>query len=139
MNDLFIMLAMHVPAHDNRDPDVGFYVKPAGGQRELYDIVTQHKARTLALLHGHFHCGLRGWDDHGPLQEISFPSALYNMDRQIEKKQAPGYNVPEFRPGFTLLSIGKDGMALRYKPVGVTASQDRLCPLAQWHGSAQLR
>lgn len=119
---LWLVLAMHVAAHDNRLPEAGAYLKPAGGQKELYALVDKHRARVLAMLHGHFHCGLRGWSDRGPVQEIVFPSALYNRNQLLTEFKAPGYNLPEFRPGFTTVALRKDGMSLRYQPVGVDAS-----------------
>lgn len=114
----FVILCMHVPAHTNGHPDRGWYVKPADGQKELYEIVTRHQQRILALFHGHFHNGIRGWDDHSPVHEILFPSALYNQDRQLEKQQAAGYNLSEFRPGFTQVAIEDGRMTLRYQVIG---------------------
>ena len=72
----------------------------------------------LATVHGHFHNGIRGWDDHGGLHEILFPSILYNLNRGLEVKGAPGYNLPEFRPGYTLVTVEGRKMTLRYKPLG---------------------
>jgi 3',5'-cyclic AMP phosphodiesterase CpdA len=117
--DLLVVLCLHVPVHDNRHPDRGWHVKPANGQKEFYEIVRRHESRILALFHGHFHNGLRGWDDHTPIHEVCFPSALYNQDRKLEEQKAPGYNPLEFRPGFTQVEIANQTMTLRYKPAGV--------------------
>ena len=125
----FIALCMHVPAHTNQHPDRGWYVKPESGQTRLYDIVTTHQDRVLALMHGHFHNGLRGWDDHAPVHEICFPSALYNLDRRLEAQNAPGYNPPEFRPGYTLVTIQRGEMRLAYKPVGAPVAVHHACRL----------
>lgn len=113
--DKLLLFAMHVPAHDNKHPDRGWHVKPASGQKEFYALVDKHKARTLGLFHGHFHNGLRGWTDRAPVHEVCFPSALYNQDRNLEKQNAPGYNVPEFRPGFTVVTIRADKLELSYQ------------------------
>jgi 3',5'-cyclic AMP phosphodiesterase CpdA len=129
--NLFIILAMHVPIHDNRGPDPGFYVKPADGQAALYKLLAQHRDRFLATMHGHFHCGLRGWDDHGPLHEIIFPSALFNVNYKIAEQKAPGYNLPEFRPGYTLVRLNAAGMTLTYQPVGVKEGKTKVCVLTQ--------
>ena len=120
--DQRVLFAMHVPVHTNTNPDRGWYVKPAHGQREFYALLEKHAARTIALFHGHFHNGLRGWDDRAPVHEISFPSALYNLDRQLADKQAPGYNLPEFRPGFTRVRIRAGVLELEYQPVGAAES-----------------
>lgn len=118
-DEKYVALCMHVPAHSNKHPDRGWYVKPDQGQTELYELITEYQDRILCLMHGHFHNGIRGWDDHAPVHEILFPSALYNQDRRLEEQMAPGYNLPEFRPGFTLLSIENGAMQLTYQPVGV--------------------
>ena len=127
----YVALCMHVPAHTNRNPDRGWYVKPANGQTELYEILEKHNQRVLCLMHGHFHNGLRGWDDHAPVQEISFPSVLYNRDRRLEAQNAPGYNLPEFRPGYTAITIENRQMKLQYHPVGDSASANKACSLKQ--------
>jgi len=128
----FVILCMHVPAHENKPPDAGCYVKPGQGHAELYALLNRHQKIVLALFHGHFHCGLHGWEDHTPLQEVIFPSALFNIDNKLTEKQAPGYNLPEFRPGFVLAEIGKKGLTLRYKPVGMETTLDRICALGQF-------
>jgi hypothetical protein len=130
---MFMVLAMHVTAHENRLPEAGAFLKPAGGQKELYALVDRHRARLLAMLHGHFHCGLRGWSDRGPVHEIVFPSALYNRNQLLTETKAPGYNLPEFRPGFTTVEFRKDGIALRYKPVGVDSAVTKKLSTADEH------
>jgi Icc protein len=132
--NLFVILAVHVPAHENEHPDRGWYVKPRDGQAGLYALLRRHKDRVLALLHGHFHNGVRGWEDHAPLQEVVFPSALDNQDRRLAPQKAPGYYLPELRPGFVQVSLDRGGMALRYKPVGVKDAAERACPLPQLKG-----
>jgi hypothetical protein len=69
---------MHVPVHDNRHPHRGWHIKAKGGQTEIYTLPARHRDRVLAPLHGHFHNGVRDWDDHASYHEIAFPSALYN-------------------------------------------------------------
>ncbi|QDU97508.1 metallophosphoesterase family protein [Lignipirellula cremea] len=127
----YVVLCMHVPAHTNRNPDRGWYVKPDNGQTALYETVQKFEDRILGLLHGHFHNGLRGWDDHGPVQEICFPSALYNLDRKLEEREAPGYNPLEFRPGYTLAEIKNGVLTLTYKPLAEEPSIARPCKLQQ--------
>ena len=127
--DLMLLIGMHVPVHTNLHPDRGWFVKPANGQTEFYALMTKHADRVVALIHGHFHNGLRGWDDHAPVHEIVFPSALYNQDRQLEAKGAPGYNLPEFRPGYTLVSIRDGAMELDYRVTGKDAKASKILPL----------
>ncbi|MEQ8791791.1 MAG: metallophosphoesterase [Pirellulaceae bacterium] len=117
-DDRLVAICMHVPAHANKHPDRGWYVKPENGQSKLYETLAAHRGTVLALMHGHFHNGIRGWDDHAPVHEICFPSALYNGDRHLEEQHAPGYNPLEFRPGFTLVTIEDGAMKLRYKVLG---------------------
>jgi 3',5'-cyclic AMP phosphodiesterase CpdA len=130
--DLFVILCSHVPVHENRHPDRGWYVKPKDGQEALYALVEKHRQRVLAFLHGHFHNGVRGWNDHGPLQEVVFPSALYNQDRRLAEQKAPGFYLPELRPGFVRVTLDRAGMTLRYQPLGADRTTDRVCPLPQW-------
>jgi len=103
-------------------------VKPASGQKEFYALVDEHKARTLGIFHGHFHNGLRGWNDRAPVHEVCFPSALYNQSRNLEKQNAPGYNVPEFRPGFTVVTIKADTIELSYHTVDVPDAAKKSLP-----------
>lgn len=126
---LKLLLCSHVPVHDNKHPDRGWFVKPANGQTEFYQIMTKHAPRILATFHGHFHNGLRGWSDHAPVHEVCFPSALYNQDRKLEEQQAPGFNAPEFRPGFTLVSIANGVMHLRFQAVSDEPKSLRELPL----------
>ena len=112
-----VLICMHVPAHKNQHPDRGWYVKPDQGQTALYETLAKHKDRVLALWHGHFHNGIRGWEDRAALHEILFPSVLYNLDRGLEAKNAPGYNVKEFRPGYTQVTLGEGKMHLQYMPL----------------------
>lgn len=116
--DQLILVAMHVPAHENKHPDRGWFVKPANGQTAFYELMKKHSARLLALFHGHFHNGLRGWDDHAPVHEVCFPSALYNQDRKLEAQKAPGYNPVEFRTGFTRVTIRDGGIELNFQALG---------------------
>ncbi len=117
-NGQWVILAMHVPLHANKHPDRGWFVAPDQGQTALYECLAEHSGRILALFHGHFHNGLRGWDDHPPMHEIVFPSALYNQDRKLEDQHAPGWNPPAFHPGFTRVKIDDEGIHLSYQPVG---------------------
>lgn len=131
----YLVLCMHVPAHSNRHPDRGWHIKPEHGQTELYEILARHQDRVLCLMHGHFHNGIRGWEDHAPVHEIVFPSALYNLDRRLEEQMAPGYNLPEFRPGYTRVTIDKGTLQLIYQPVGVAESREKTYRLNQLQGS----
>ena len=121
----FIIFCLHVPVHANKHPDRGWYVKPQHGQKPFYEICRQYRDRVVATFHGHFHNGIRGWDDHGSLHEIIFPSALYNLNRQLEEQKAPGYNLNEFRPGYTLVALEGRKMTLKYKPTEAKATAEK--------------
>lgn len=116
--DQYVLVGMHVPVHDNRHPDRGWHVKKEHGQAEFYALARRHSQRLLAVVHGHFHNGLRGWTDHAPVHEIAFPSALYNQDRKLEEQQAPGYNPSEFRPGFSQVEVTPAMLRIEFKPLG---------------------
>jgi len=116
------IIGCHVPVHANRHPDRGWYVKPESGQQRFYELVSAHRDELIGVFHGHFHNGIRGWDDRAPLHEICFPSALYNQNRGLEEKQAPGFNPIEFRPGYTVATLDEGHLSLRYCPTGAEAS-----------------
>ncbi len=124
--DCLGLIACHVPVHTNRHPDTGWYVKPEHGQTRFYEIIRRYQDRLLGVIHGHFHCGIRGWSDHD-IHEICLPSVLYNRDRNI-KPPAKGYNLQEFRPGYTLMTIGEGDWKLRYKPRGEEVRAERELP-----------
>ena len=119
---LRIVFCCHVPAHSNRHPDRGWYVKPDEGQTAFYDLIGKHAGRVLLCLHGHFHNGIRGWRDHHQVVEVLCPSLCYNQNRNLEKHlkagSAAGFFVPELRTGYTIATLGKGKLALQYKPLG---------------------
>ena len=121
----YVIFCLHVPIHANRHPDRGWYVKPQHGQKTFYEICARHRDRVVATFHGHFHNGIRGWDDHGSMHEIIFPSALYNLNRRLEEQKAPGYNLEEFRPGYVLVALEGRKMTLQYKPLEAKATVQR--------------
>ncbi len=123
---LRILICAHVPIHNNRHPDRGWYVKPENGQTKFYQLIDRYSDQVLAIFHGHFHNGIRGWEDRSPLHEILFPSALYNLDRGLEEKDAPGYNLKEFRPGYVLATFAKGQLNLRYQVTGEGDSAEKI-------------
>jgi predicted phosphodiesterase len=124
-HDLLAIVCMHVPAHANKHPDRGWHIKPEHGQGKLYAALARHSGRVLALFHGHFHNGLRGWEDAvptseeaKPVHELCFPSALYNQDRRLTEQQAPGFNVSEFRPAYCVVTLGNGKMQIQLRVAG---------------------
>tara|TARA_R110002096_G_scaffold147671_3_gene307604 strand:- start:1901 stop:2815 length:915 start_codon:yes stop_codon:yes gene_type:complete len=115
---LRILLCIHVPVHPNRHPDRGWFVKPEHGQEKFYEVLDAHHGQVAGVFHGHFHNGIRGWDDRAPAHEVCFPSALYNGKRNLMEQGAPGYNLEEFRPCFTRVTIGTDAIELVCHPIG---------------------
>lgn len=120
--DLKLVIACHVPVHKNLHPDRGWHVKPADGQTAFYELIGRHNERVLALVHGHFHNGIRGWRDRGRLVEVLCPSVCYNQDRKLEialkEGKTTGFFVEELRPGYLLVTLGAGRLTLRYKPLG---------------------
>ncbi len=132
-NNKLVLICCHVPVHSNRHPDRGWYVKPDQGQKRFYEIVTQYKDRLLGTFHGHFHNGLRGWDDRKPFHEICFPSALYNLKRGLEEKKAPGYNPDEFRPGYANVTIGNGKMTIAYQATSAESKIEKILDSVSQH------
>jgi 3',5'-cyclic AMP phosphodiesterase CpdA len=127
-DDRLALICCHVPVHSNRHPDRGWFVKPAHGQTRFYEITSKHRESVLAVMHGHFHNGIRGWTNDNGLHEICLPSALYNQDRGLEVKKAPGFYTSEFRPGYTQLQVGQGKLSLQYKPTGAEPTMTRTLP-----------
>ncbi|MDA1050279.1 MAG: metallophosphoesterase [Planctomycetota bacterium] len=130
-DDRFVCLCMHVPAHPNRHPDRGWYVKPEHGHNEFNELLRRFQTRIVTVMHGHFHNGIRGWNDRHGVHEICFPSALYNLDRGLEKQSAPGFNPLEFRAGYTLVTLRDGAMKLQYKPTASELSVEKECVIGK--------
>jgi predicted MPP superfamily phosphohydrolase len=111
--DQRVVLASHVAYHENKHPDVGWYVKK--GREEFGKLLQTHK-QIVASLTGHFHSGLRGWDDTAGIHEVVLPSASWNADRGLSS--APGYSLKEFRAGWVLAEMFADQLVLHYRPLG---------------------
>ena len=119
-----VLLIAHVIHHDNRHPDVGWYIKEG---REAFRKLLETHRHVVALFGGHFHCGLRGWTDTAAVSrdgetsrgvvEVVLPAVSYNRDRGL--KDAPGFKLDEYRSGFTLVELFADKLTLKYKPLGV--------------------
>lgn len=120
--DLKIVACCHVPIHKNLAPDRGWYVKSEDGQTAFYELVERHADRFLACFHGHFHNGIRGWRDRRTMIETLLPSVCYNQNRNLKEAIAAGktqgFFVDELRPGYTLATLGRGRLTLRYKPLG---------------------
>lgn len=120
--NLKIVIACHVPIHFNTSPDRAWYVKPADGQTAFYEVLDRYADRFLAVFHGHFHNGIRGWRDHKNVVEVLCPSILYNQSRNLETAiaagKAQGFFVEELRVGYVLATLGRGKLTLRYKPIG---------------------
>lgn len=124
----FVAMACHVPIHTNLSPDRGWYVKPADGQTDFYALLDQHRGRVLAVFHGHFHNGIRGWDDHRPYVEVCCPSVCYNQDRKlVHHPQLTGFVVDELRAGYVSATLGGGKLTLAYKPLGVESTARHEC------------
>lgn len=124
--DLKIVVGCHVPIHYNSAPDRAWYVKPSDGQKGFYDVLDRHLDRVLAVFHGHFHNGIRGWRDHGQVVESLCPSLCYNQNRNLELAlitgKTTGFFIEELRPGYVLATLGKGRLSMRYKPLGADVS-----------------
>jgi Icc-related predicted phosphoesterase len=109
-----VVLCAHVIYHENKSPDVGWYIKTG---RAEFGKVLEANEHITAMFGGHLHCGMRGWSDtfHG-IHEVILPCVSYNNDRKLDK--APGFAVKEFRPAWVLVEVFEKKLILKYKPVG---------------------
>jgi hypothetical protein len=125
--DKRVILAAHVIYHENKSPDVGWYIK-APASREPFGKLLAANKQIVAFFGGHLHCGMRGWSDtaHG-IHEVVLPCVSYNNDRKLDK--APGFAVKEFRPAWVRVDVFGDKLVLNYKPVGAAAALAKELPL----------
>lgn len=108
--NLTVILFAHVIFHANRHPDVGWYIKKG---REEFDKLLKDHRHIAAFFAGHFHVGVRGWDDTHGVHEIILPSTANNADRKLKE----GFSLNEFRVGFVYLDAFDDKLVLKYKPL----------------------
>jgi hypothetical protein len=119
--DQRVVLVAHVIYHENKNPDVGWYIKT--GRAEFGKLLQANK-QIVAFFAGHFHCGMRGWDDtyHG-IHEIILPCLSYNRDRMLDK--APGFAIKEIRPAWVQVDVYDRRLVLKYKPVGAEIAAEK--------------
>ena len=123
-----VILAAHVVYHENKHPDVGWYIKDRASREPMGKLLAANK-QVVAFFGGHLHCGMRGWSDtaHG-IHEVVLPCVSYNNDRKLDK--APGFAVREFRPAWVRVDVFADKLVLNYKPVGADAAATKELKLA---------
>jgi len=91
--------------------------------REAFaEFLKANASRIDAFFAGHFHSGLRGWDDTFGIHEVVVPSACWNFNGK-RLRGAPGYTFTEDRPGWVLAEVrGPGEIKLSYKPIGADVS-----------------
>jgi 3',5'-cyclic AMP phosphodiesterase CpdA len=119
-DDRRVFLVSHVIYHKNAHPDVGWMIRD---NREAFaDFLKQNAGRIDAFFAGHFHSGLRGWDDTFGIHEVVVPSACWNFNGK-RLRGAPGYTFDEDRPGWVLAEVrGPGEIKLSYKPIEADVS-----------------
>lgn len=121
-----VVLCAHVIYHENKHPDVGWYIKT--GREEFGKVLAANK-HIAAMFGGHLHCGMRGWSDtfHG-IHEVILPCVSYNNNRKLDK--VDGFALKEFRPAWVLVEVFEKKLVLKYKPVGGEVAVTKELPLA---------
>lgn len=122
-----VILTAHVIYHENKNPDVGWYIKDKKSRDPFGKLLAGNK-QIIAFFAGHHHCGMRGWNDtaHG-IHEVILPCVSYNNDRKLDK--APGFAVREFRPAWVRVDVFDTKLVLNYKPVGAEIAAAKELPL----------
>jgi hypothetical protein len=113
------LLVSHVIFHENHKPDVGWMIQD--NRAAFADLLKKHAAMIAAFFAGHFHSGLRGWDDTFGIHEIVLPSCCWNFDGK-RLRGAPGYVYDEDRPAWVLAELTPASLKLSYKPLGAEVS-----------------
>lgn len=124
-----VLLASHVVFHKNGHPDRGWYVTE--GRAAFEAVLRKHASRIFAMFTGHYHNGIRGWDDLG-IHEVMMPAVSYNQARHKDPKaweeQGGGFVLPEFTPGWVQAEVWPDRILLKYKPLGATSEAQKSLP-----------
>jgi 3',5'-cyclic AMP phosphodiesterase CpdA len=115
-------LVSHVIYHRNAKPDVGWQIED--GRDAFTDLLKRHQKTIAAFFAGHFHSGLRGWDDTFGIHEVVLPSACWNFDGK-RLRGAPGYTFDEDRPGWVLAEVAGEAMKLTYNVIGAGKTVER--------------
>ena len=113
------MLVSHVIYHENHSPDVGWMIQD--NRQKFSELLKRHAPTIAAFFAGHFHSGLRGWDDTFGIHEVVLPSCCWNFDGK-RLRGAPGYEFDEDRPAWVLAEANAKNLKLSYKPVGADVS-----------------
>ena len=112
-------LVSHVIYHENHKPDVGWMIQD--NRPAFAELLKKHAKTIAAFFAGHFHSGLRGWDDTFGIHEVVLPSCCWNFDGK-RLRGAPGYEYDEDRPAWVLAEATKSSLKLSYKPIGAEVS-----------------
>jgi hypothetical protein len=112
-------LVSHVIYHENHKPDVGWMIQD--NRAPFGELLHQHAKTIAAFFAGHFHSGLRGWDDTFGIHEVVLPSCCWNFDGK-RLRGAPGYEYDEDRPAWVLAEATAKTLKLSYKPLGADVS-----------------
>jgi 3',5'-cyclic AMP phosphodiesterase CpdA len=113
------MLVSHVIFHENHKPDVGWMIQE--NREGFAGLLKRHAETIAAFFAGHFHSGLRGWDDTFGIHEVVLPSCCWNFKGE-RLRGAPGYVYDEDRPAWVLAEAGEKTLKLSYKPLGADVS-----------------
>ncbi|MSR51776.1 MAG: hypothetical protein EXS09_00620 [Gemmataceae bacterium] len=121
--DQRVVLVAHVVYHENKHPDVGWYIKDKASREPFGKLLADNK-HIVAFFSGHHHCGMRGWNDtaHG-IHEVILPCVSYNNNRKLDA--APGFAEKEFRPAWVRVDVYPTKLVLNYKPVGAEVAVTR--------------
>lgn len=112
---LRVILVAHIASHKNLHPDVGWWIRDESGGKEFNAMLEAKSATVVALFSGHFHCGMRGWNDRWGIHEVVIPAVAWNKNRGLGT--APGWSLDEFRQGYVLVDVYDDTLRLQYKPL----------------------
>ncbi len=127
---LRVILCAHITAHPNQAPDIAWFVHEGG--KELDALLRAKSDTIVAFLSGHFHYGLRGWDDRAGVIELVMPSLAFNSPRRLDG--APGFQLDEFRRGYVLVDVYEAKLGLTYKPLGAEAKARRMLEMKRVTG-----
>jgi hypothetical protein len=123
------ILVSHIIYHENHHPERGWKIET--GREEFGKLLAEKAGKVCAFFAGHFHNGLRGWDDTSGIHEVVLPSNCWNDNPWIRPTTAnpaaapapqaitpaTGWALDEFRAGYVLVEASATELVLRYKPL----------------------
>lgn len=119
--NLDVILVSHIAYHANSSPNRGWVI--ADGRDQFGKLLDRNRKSIRAFVTGHYHYGLFAWHevtDGSPMSHVVLPSTSWNEDHKLAGHV--DLLAKDYRPGYTLARYESGELVLRYKPIGIDAT-----------------